>query len=136
MIHYSDSLENLKAEQLEGFFVGWPNSPSPETHLRILQGSYKVWLAFDADRVVGFINATSDGVLTAFIPLLEVLPDYQGQGIGAELTKPMLQSLKHLYSVDLICDESVQAFYEKLGMRPFSGMIWRNYENQGGVPPN
>lgn len=132
MITYQDSLENIRAAQLEGFFVGWPNPANPETHLRIMQGSYKVWLALDGEKVVGFITAISDGVLTAFIPLLEVLPDYQGQGIGQELTRKMLDSLKHLYSIDLICDEDVQPFYEKLDMRRYTGMIYRNYENQAG----
>ncbi len=28
--------------------------------------------------VVGFVNALSDGRLSAYIPLLEVLPDYRG----------------------------------------------------------
>jgi ribosomal protein S18 acetylase RimI-like enzyme len=84
---------------------------------------------------VGFISAISDGVLAAFIPNLEVLPEYQGKGIGLELTKRMLDSLKHLYSIDLMCDEDVQPFYEKLGMRRYSGMIYRYYENQAGQSP-
>lgn len=135
MIIYTDSLENITAEQLQGFFVGWTNPPSSETHLVLLHGSYKIWLALDGEKVVGFINATSDGVLTAFIPLLEVLPDYQGQGIGSELVKHMLDSLSHLYSVDLMADEDVQPFYEKLGMRRSTGMISRNYKNQSGASP-
>jgi ribosomal protein S18 acetylase RimI-like enzyme len=135
MIQYSDSLTGITAEDLSGFFVGWPNPPQPETHLRLMQGSYKVWLALDGKKVVGFISAISDGVLAAFIPNLEVLPEYQGQGIGRELTHRMLYSLKHLYSIDLMCDEDVQPFYEKLGMRPYSGMIYRYYENQAGTSP-
>src|SRR5215813_760106 len=114
MIQYTDSLAGVEAQDLTGFFVGWPNPANTETHLRILQGSYKIWLAFDNKKVVGFITAISDGVLAAFIPLLEVLPEYQGQGIGLELTRRMLDSLKHLYSIDLMCDEDVQPFYEKL----------------------
>jgi ribosomal protein S18 acetylase RimI-like enzyme len=132
MVTYTDSSANISTNQLRGFFVGWPNPPSRETHLRLMQGSYRVWLAIDDGRVVGFINATSDGVLTAFIPLLEVLPAYQRQGIGAELVRRMLGSLSHLYSVDVICDEDVQPFYERLGMRPYTGMIYRNYDNQSG----
>jgi ribosomal protein S18 acetylase RimI-like enzyme len=135
MLRYTDSLENIRPEQLQGFFVGWPNPANPETHLRILQGSSKFWLALDNEQVVGFITAISDGVLAAFIPLLEVLPEYQGQGIGLELTKRMLESLRHLYSIDLICDEELQPFYEKLGMRRYSGMIYRYYENQAGFLP-
>ena len=133
MITYTDSVQSITAEQLAGgFFVGWPNPPSPETHLRILQGSFKVWLALDGDQVVGFITAISDGVLAAFIPNLEVLPDYKGQGIGTELTKRMLNSLDYLYSIDLMCDADVVPFYERLKLRPAGGMIVRNYQNQAG----
>lgn len=133
MIRYTDSLTNISAAQLAGgFFVGWPNPPDSVNHLRILQGSYKVWLAMDdeTDEVVGFMTAISDGLLAAFIPLLEVLPAYQGQGIGSELTRRMLQSLAHLYSVDLLCDADVQPFYERLGMYRAQGMLIRNYHNQ------
>ncbi|MAU12172.1 MAG: GNAT family N-acetyltransferase [Anaerolineaceae bacterium] len=132
MVTYTDSLKGIIAEQLTGFFVGWPNPPSPDVHLRMLQGSYHVWLALDGERVVGFVSAISDGVLSAFIPTIEVLPDYQGQGIGSELMRRMLGSLSSLYSIDVICDEDVQPFYERLGMRPYSGMTHRNYDNQSG----
>ena len=134
MIRYTDSLAGITPEQLKGgFFVGWSNPPDAETHLHILQGSYKVWLALDDERVVGFITAISDGVLTAFIPLLEVLEDYQTQGVGSELTRRMLNSLDHLYSVDLMCDDDVQPFYERLGLTPYTGMIYRNYNRQSGA---
>lgn len=132
MVIYTDSLENITAEQLTGFFVGWPNPPSPDVHLRMLQGSYRVWLALDGERVVGFVTAISDGVLSAFIPAIEVLPDYQGRSIGSELMQRMLTSLSHLYSIDVICDEDVQPFCQRLRMQPYSGMIQRNYVNQSG----
>jgi ribosomal protein S18 acetylase RimI-like enzyme len=134
MIVYTDALSTIEATHLKGFFVGWGNPPDADTHLRILHGSYKVWLALESEsgQVVGFINAISDGVLAAFIPLLEVLPAYQGQGIGKELAQRMLASLGDLYAVDLICDSDVQPFYEKLGMHPYSAMIQRNYHAQSG----
>ncbi len=136
MIRYTDSLENITSNQLSGgFFVGWPNPPAPETHLKLLQGSYKIWLALDEEQVVGFITAISDGVLAAFIPYLEVLPEYKGQGIGTELTERMLASLDHLYSIDLICDEDVVAFYQRLALQQAGGMIKRNYHNQSGSKP-
>jgi ribosomal protein S18 acetylase RimI-like enzyme len=137
VIRYTDSLDGITADKLAGFFVGWPNPPAPATHFRILQGSYRVWLAVDADsdNVIGFISAISDGVLAAFIPNLEVLPEYQGQGIGTELVKRMFDSLKHLYSIDLICDEDVRPFYERLKMRSATGMVLRYYENQSGGNP-
>lgn len=134
MIEYSDSLENITADKLKGFFVGWPNPPSPEMHLRILEQSYCAILAVDTDagRVIGFVNAISDGLLSAYLPLLEVLPEYQGQGIGQELMSRMLARFEDMYMVDLLCDPDLQPFYEKLGMKPVSAMMVRNFERQCG----
>ena len=134
MIRYTDELEGISADQLHGgFFVGWPNPPSAETHLNILQSSYAIVLALDTtNQVVGFINAISDGVLSAYIPLLEVLPEYERQGIGSELTRRMLARLSDLYMVDLLCDDDLQPFYARLGLTPATGMLMRNYANQSG----
>lgn len=137
MIRFTDSLSGITADQLDGaYWVGWPSPPSPESHLRILQGSYKVWLAIDDEtgKVIGFINAISDGVHAAYIPLLEVLAPYQDRGIGSELTQRMLDSLKHLYQIDLMCDDDLRPFYERMGMKPAGGMIIRNYDRQSAEP--
>lgn len=130
MISYVDSIGGITADKLHGFFVGWLNPPSPETHLKLLANSYKVILAIDdkTGNVVGFITAISDGVLSAYIPLLEVLPAYQGQRIGQELVRRMLEKLSGMYMVDLICDKKLQPFYARFGMKPANGMIIRNPE--------
>ena len=132
MIVYTDSVEGVAAENLQGFFVGWPNPPSPETHLRLLGNSDHVVLAVDdvTGNVVGFITAITDDVLSAYIPLLEVLPDYQRRGIGQELVRRMLEKLVGLYAVDLLCEQELQPFYAGFGMKPASGMMLRDYERQ------
>ncbi len=134
MISYTDSLARISAGNLGGFFVGWPHPPSPETHLRLLRNSDHVVLALDEEtgNAVGFTTAISDGVLSAYIPLLEVLPAYRRRGIGQELVQRMLAKLSGLYMVDLICDPEAQPFYERLGMKKATGMMLRNYENRAG----
>jgi GNAT superfamily N-acetyltransferase len=133
-MHYLTSADTITADQLHGFFVGWPNPPSPETHLAILRRSDAVVLAIDEEtgQVAGFVNALSDGLLCAFIPLLEVLPAYQGRGIGSELVRLMLAQLGDLYAVDALCDADVQPFYARLGMQPAQGMMLRRYDRQSG----
>jgi ribosomal protein S18 acetylase RimI-like enzyme len=135
MIIYQSDLAGVGAEHLAGFFVGWPNPPSPDTHLRILAGSSRVLLARDGagGPAVGFITAVSDGVSCVYIPHLEVLPAYQGRGIGSELVRRMLAALGDIYMIDLLCDPAVQPFYERLGMRRWSGMLIRNYGRQSGA---
>ncbi len=139
MIWYTDSTAGITPDDLAGFFVGWPNPPSPETHLRLLRGSGAVVLARDGEperdgHVVGFITAITDGVLAAYIPLLEVLPEYQQQGIGGELVRRMLERLADYYMVDLLCDADLQPYYERFGMRRGTGMFVRNFELQPGRP--
>lgn len=130
-IEYRDS-ENITPDMLVGFFVGWENRPSPETHLRLLESSDHVVVATADTKVVGYITAITDGVLSAYIPLLEVLPEYQGQGIGATLVERMLEQLKDYYMIDLLCDADLQPFYEQFGMQRTQGMCIRNYSRQGG----
>ena len=130
---YLESPADILAQQLTGFFVGWPNPPSEERLLGLLQNSSYVVLAFDdeTEKVVGLVTAISDGVC-AYIPLLEVLPDYQGRGIGTDLMRRMLDKLSHLYMIDLLCDGELQPFYERLGMGRSRGMMIRNYARQSG----
>lgn len=138
MIHYTDDLSGVTADQLQGFFVDWPNPPTPDTHLRLLHGSGAVELAADdaTGRIVGFVTAITDGVLSAYIPLLEVLPAYQGRGVASELVRRLLKKLDHIYMIDLLCDTDLQPFYEKQGMRPATGMMIRNYAMQAGDARN
>ena len=136
MITYTYSLEDVTPDHLRGgFFVGWPNPPSPETHYRILANSYKIVLARNIERmVVGFVTSVSDGVSAAYIPHLEVLPAYQKRGIGSELVRRLLNQLGDLYMIDLVCDPQLQPYYERFGMHAITGMVLRNYERQSGAP--
>ena len=126
MISYSTDLSGLTEADLAGFFVGWPQPPSPARHLAVLRGSYRAVLARSGDEVAGFVNMISDGVLTAFIPWLEVRPSHQGQGIGTELMRRIVAEAAHLYSIDLVCDDELRPFYERLGMTALTGMGLRD----------
>jgi GNAT superfamily N-acetyltransferase len=122
VVDYGTEVSWVRVPMLTGFFVGWPNPPSPARHLAALVGSYRVALARHEERVVGFANAISDGVATAFVPWLEVLPSYQGRGIGRELVSRLIAQLDGLYSIDLTCDPPLVPFYRSLGFRELAGM--------------
>jgi len=135
MVTYTDLIEGITPKNIQGFFVGWKHRPSPETHYRLLQRSDHVVLAVDdeTDNVVGFVTAISDGVLSAYIPFLEVLPEYRKQGIGRQLMRRILDKLKNMYMVDLICDPEIQSFYLGFKMKRAAGMMIRNFDRQSGV---
>ena len=128
-IRYTTTLEGLTADALAGgFWVGWPTPPTPALHLAMLRGSEAVVLAIDdaTGQVVGFVSAVGDGVLAASVPLLEVLPRWQGQGIGSELVRRILAALESRYMVDLVCDDDLVPFYERLGLVRHTAMIRRD----------
>ena len=129
MIEYTDSTENITPHMLEGFFQGWKKPHTPERHLEILENSEHIVLAIDPEerKVVGFITALTDNVQSAFIPLLEVLPDYRKREIATELVSRMLEKLKGMPAVDLTCDPEMQQFYSRFGMTPSVGMVIRDY---------
>jgi ribosomal protein S18 acetylase RimI-like enzyme len=125
VIDYTTTLEDIAPDDLAGFFVSWPSPPSRERHLELLRGSAQVVLAREGRRVVGFVTAISDGVISAYIPLLEVLPEFQGRGIGGELVRRLLDRLEGLYMVDVVCDEDVVPFYERFGLQRFDAALGR-----------
>ncbi|QBY09069.1 N-acetyltransferase [Deinococcus metallilatus] len=101
----------------------------------MLSRSYRIALATEEDgRVIGFAQAISDGVLTAFIPLLEVQATYRGQGVGSALMRRLLAQLDHLYAVDLSCDDELVPFYGRLGFGQANLMFRRSYARQNGAP--
>jgi ribosomal protein S18 acetylase RimI-like enzyme len=122
-----DSTDRLSPSALEGFFVGWPVPPSLTRRLEILRASTYVSVAWtDHDEVAGFVAAISDGTFAAYISLLEVKTQLQRRGIGTALARRMLDRLSHCYMVDLICDQDVLPFYERLGMSRYTGAVMRN----------
>ena len=130
---YDTDVDRLVAADLDGFFVGWPDPPSPGRRLDILRAAHRTVIARDASgRVVGFVTAITDGVFAASITLLEVLPDAQHAGIGSELARRVLADLDGCYMVDLTCDADVAPFYERLGATALTAMAWRRYARIDG----
>ncbi len=134
-VQYRRNLTDITPRDLRGFFVGWPDPPDAATHLDMLRNADAVSLAVapGSGRVIGFAYAISDGILSAYIPLLEVLPDWQYQGIGTRLIEELCDELDDLYMIDLCCDADLEEFYRRLDFTSSTAMIRRNYDNQSGT---
>jgi ribosomal protein S18 acetylase RimI-like enzyme len=128
MIVYTDSLDGITPDHLHGgFFAEWTRPLTPEVHLRVMQRCDYAVLALDdaTGNVVGYVTALSDGILSVFIPNLEVLAAYHGQGIGSELMRRVFARYENVPNIDLLCDPGVVPFYARLGMKPVGGMVIR-----------
>jgi ribosomal protein S18 acetylase RimI-like enzyme len=132
-MEYRTDAIGIEALEIDGFFEGWQAHPDRDGLVRILAGSSKRIMAIEDGKLIGFITAITDGVLSAYIPLIEVLPEYRGKGIGGELASRMLKELSPYYMIDLVCDESVAGFYEQFGMKRNIAMSLRTYEQQSGI---
>lgn len=113
---------------MAGFFVGWPNPPSEQTLRQLLVNSPYRALAIKDGQLIGFATGLSDGVLFSFLTCLEVLPDFQGNGLGKRLVEHLLEVMPRVYTVDLVCDPDVQGFYQKCGFIPYSSAIIRRHD--------
>ncbi|OLV17823.1 hypothetical protein BOO71_0007741 [Deinococcus marmoris] len=77
----------------------------------MLSGSSYMAVAVEDGQVTGFVQAISDGVLSAYIPLLEVRAQWRGQGIASRLMENLLAQLDGLYMIDTACDDDLVPFY-------------------------
>jgi len=134
-IQFQADLKDIDASDMQGFFVDWPDPPSPERHLDILKASHGIEIAVDTStgNVVGFINVISDGCFSSYIPLLEVLPKYQGRGIARKLIRRIVARYANLYMLDLCCNEDITPVYASHGFLQVSGMAHRNFDRQSGT---
>jgi GNAT superfamily N-acetyltransferase len=67
-------------------------------------------------------------VFAAYIPLVEVIPEWQHRGVGSLLVTAMLDRLRHWYMIDLVCDDDIVPFYERLGGSRLNAVAWWNFD--------
>ena len=126
---FSGGTEGLRSEDLASFFVGWPRPPSLDDRLEILSSADEVVVCRTPDgAVVGFATAITDYRFAAYIPLVEVLPEHQGRGIGSQMVQTLLERLRSCYMIGLVCDDGVVPFYERLGGIRLNAVAWRNHD--------
>lgn len=128
-VKFTTSKEAVDLLKIDGFFEGWDSRPSEEAFRKLLHNSSHVCLATSGDVLVGFATAHDDGVLSAYIPLLEVRPEWRGRGIGTQLMQRLLAELDGFYMIDITCDDVVMPFYERFNFARSNAMVQRRYSN-------
>ncbi|WP_163103035.1 GNAT family N-acetyltransferase [Peribacillus alkalitolerans] len=89
--------------------------------------SWYVIYAFDDQELVGMGRVISDGVITAIICGVCVLPSYQSRGIGKEIMKRIIEHCgQNRVIPQLMCVERLESYYENLGFKKFSIGMTKN----------
>ncbi|MGE5403892.1 MAG: GNAT family N-acetyltransferase [Candidatus Saccharibacteria bacterium] len=87
-----------------------------ERHAMAFANSHTVVFVFDAEKLVGFGRAISDGAYQAAIYDVAVVPEYQRQGIGRLIIESIIECLPECNFI-LYAAPGKEAFYEKLNFR-------------------
>lgn len=117
-IDIRESLDGVTGATLKRFYAhaDFDNGRTPDEHERSFRNSV-VRLAFAGDQLVGAARAISDGVYTAAIFDVCVLPSHRGRGIGRRLVRSLVDGLKSQFVV-LVCDKNLREFYADSGFGP------------------
>ena len=120
-IEYKQTKE-FSAAQLQRLFfsVNWESGKYPDKLVRAMNNSTRVISAWDGNKLVGLVRALDDGETVAFIHYLLVDPEYQGQHIGDNLMKQIMNFYEKLLYVKVIpSDSKTIPFYERYGFRQY-----------------
>jgi len=90
---------------------------SPEMFRKACENSCLLCTAYSEGQLVGLGRAISDTVWQSAIYDLVVLPEYQGQGIGARIMQSLLERLPS-GPVLMYVVPGKENFYRKLGFEP------------------
>lgn len=111
------NIKNFDESDIKKLFstVNWQASRHLDKVALCLENMSKVISAWEGDKLVGLCCSLDDGVMTAYIHYLLVLPEYQNKGIGTTLLKKTLAEYESFFRVELIAEKSAVEYYEKLG---------------------
>ncbi len=86
----------------------------------------KMWVAYNADKFLGFAAGTEDKNLadTLYLDSLHITENARGKGVGTSLIKTMMMyAVKNGYSKMSVCiikgNDNAGSLYEKLGAKHF-----------------
>ncbi|BAB77642.1 GNAT family N-acetyltransferase [Anabaena sp. FACHB-709] len=105
-------------QQLFNISAFWAKGRSIEDLGIAIANSEPVISVWDAEHLIGFARATSDGIYRATIWDVVIHPDYQGNGLGSKLVEtvlahPRMRWVERVY----LMTTNRQEFYEKIGFQ-------------------
>ena len=115
-IQYKTTKDFSEGELKDLFLsVDWSSGNYPDKLVIAMRNSSSVFTAWDGDKLVGLANVLDDGIMTAYVHYLLIMPEYQRIGIGKKLVEMISESYKDYLRIVLIAyDEGIE-FYKHCG---------------------
>jgi ribosomal protein S18 acetylase RimI-like enzyme len=107
--------------------VGWYRPGGEEDMAEVLESGPAVG-AWDADRLVGFVRALSDGHFAAYVEDVMVHPRYRRSGVGEKLMARLMEEIGGVAKVNLFCEPPIVRFYEGSGFDRTSYVLMQRTE--------
>ena len=114
--HRQSEIDLDKLQELFNLAAFWAKDRSIEDLGIAIANSDPVISIWDAEELIGFARATSDGIYRATIWDVVIHPDYRGTGLGRKLVETVLSHprVRRVERVYLMTTHQ-QEFYERIG---------------------
>ena len=102
---------------------------SPDELDKAIHNSFAVVSVYDNGQLIGFGRVVADGVAYATLYDVMVLPQWQGQGIGSQIIRILVNKCERydIRKIHLFAARGSEDFYKHLGFMP------RPYDSPGMV---
>ncbi|TKH43907.1 GNAT family N-acetyltransferase [Paenibacillus terrae] len=116
-------IKDIDKQAIQELFhsVDWKSGDFPEDLRQAIKNSHTVITAWDDTKLIGLINALSDGVMTVYFHYMLVHKEYQSLGIGKRMMEKMLSRYSNIKTKVLISYDSAEKFYGIFGFKPEEG---------------
>ena len=134
-IRYTDK-KDFTQQQIQELFlsVGWISGEYPSRLYKALMNSSTVITAWDKDKLIGLARVLDDSELVAYMHYVLVHPDYQGNGVAANMIEMVKKKYQDFLYLEIMPEERKNAaFYQKFGFSVMENgvpMKICNYENR------
>jgi ribosomal protein S18 acetylase RimI-like enzyme len=116
---WSHSIDNLDWEELSALFEACPpmgNKRAADLRVAFGNSMFRCFV-HDEGKLVAVGRALADGVYTAYIGDIAVLPAYRGLGVGKAIVAELLRLSAGHKKIILYSVPGSEAFYRRFGFR-------------------